>query len=95
MKRALDRAGVAYVDARALFTRPGEPRDRLWAPQARHWSDYGACVALREIMRLYVTLTGTPFAFDCTPQQISGWRWHPDYDLKNLTNAWGIAALTS
>lgn len=90
MKRALDRAGVAYVDARALFAHSGEPRERLWAPQARHWSDYGGCLALREIMRLYVTLTGNRFAFDCIPQQIAGWRWHPDYDLRNLTNAAGI-----
>ncbi|HEX3759365.1 MAG TPA: hypothetical protein VHW23_11695 [Kofleriaceae bacterium] len=91
MKHALDRAGVAYVDARELLTHSDQPRDRLWAPQARHWSDYGSCLALREIMRVYVTLTGTPFAFDCIPQHIPGWRWHPDYDLGNLTNAWGLA----
>ncbi|TMQ23539.1 MAG: hypothetical protein E6J90_10430 [Deltaproteobacteria bacterium] len=91
MKRALDQAGVAYVDARKLFARSSEPRERLWAPQARHWSDYGACLALREIVRIYVATTGTPFAFDCIPTQISGWLWHPDYDLMNLTNAWGIA----
>ena len=91
MKRVLDQAGVAYVDARELFAHSEEPRERLWGPQGRHWSDYGSCLALREIMRLYASQTGTRFAFDCTPQRIAGWRWHPDYDLRNLINASGIA----
>lgn len=89
MKRALDARGVVYVDARALLTAPGVQRDQVWGPQARHWSIYGACLAMREVMRAYGELTGTdPLPYECRP----GPQWlpadHDDFDLWNLLNAW-------
>lgn len=89
MKRALEARGIAYVDARALLTAPGVQRDQVWGPQARHWSTYGGCLAMREVMRAYAALTGTePVPYDCRPGPL--WRppAHDDFDLWNLLNAW-------
>jgi hypothetical protein len=89
MKRALEDRGIAYVDARAILTAPGVERDQVWGPQARHWSIYGACLVMREVMRTRAALTGTDeAAYDCRP----GPRWRPpghdEFDLWNLLNAW-------
>jgi hypothetical protein len=89
MKRALDARGIAYVDAREILTAAGVQRDQVWGPEARHWSTYGGCLAMREVMRAYAALTGTDEApYDCRP----GPRWRPsghdEFDLWNLLNTW-------
>jgi acetyltransferase AlgX (SGNH hydrolase-like protein) len=89
IKHALDARGVVYVDAREILTAPGVQRDQVWGPEARHWSTYGSCLALREVMRAYTALTGDDqLPYECRP----GPRWRPpdhdDFDLWNLLNAW-------
>lgn len=89
MKLALEARGILYVDARAILTAAGVQRDQVWGPQARHWSSYGSCLVMREVMRAYAVLTGTDdAAYDCRPEL----RWSPpddsDFDLWSLLNAW-------
>jgi hypothetical protein len=89
MKRALDARGIVYVDARAILTATGIQRDQVWGPDARHWSSYGGCLVMREVVRSYAVLTGTDeAAYDCRPES----RWRPpgdaEFDLWNLLNTW-------
>ena len=91
-KAALDRHGVEYVDARAMMMAPGARRDLLWGRQARHWSYYGACLALREVAASYRELTRRPlgdYPCDVTTTTTAP-RWHDDYDLLRLLNAFGV-----
>jgi acetyltransferase AlgX (SGNH hydrolase-like protein) len=89
LRQALDARGVAYVDAHQVLTAPGVDRNQVWGPKARHWSTYGGCLTMREVMRTYVALTGNDQPpYDCPPEP----RWRPpghdDFDLWNLLNTW-------
>lgn len=88
---ALARHGVVFVDARAMLTAPGMDRDLVWGRQARHWSYYATCLAMREVAASYRRLTGKPLAeYPCdyvtrTDVPI----YHDDYDLLRLLNTFG------
>jgi len=89
MKRALDDRHVRYVDVRDMFLHSQEPRDLLWAQDARHWTSYGACIAMQQAAAIYVEISGKPFRYDCTFKR----RWEPtarhdDFDLWRLLNMW-------
>jgi hypothetical protein len=89
MKRALDARHIRYVDARALFTAPGVVPEQVWGRQGRHWTTYGACLAMRDVMRDYAALAGLAApAYDCLPAR--EWRptAHDHFDLWNLLNLW-------
>jgi hypothetical protein len=88
MKAALDIRHVTYVDARPIID--GEPRDRMWASAARHWSFYTACLSMREVMKSYAALTERPSpSYDCTLVLDPAATWHDDVDLWRLENALG------
>jgi hypothetical protein len=87
-KRALDARGVTYVDGRALLTRSDIPRHLLWAPQARHWSDYGACLAMQQIFKAASQLSGPSIDVPCQYQVKRAKRSHDNYDLLRLLNVW-------
>jgi hypothetical protein len=91
VRAALDRRGVVYVDARKLFETSEHPRAMLYGADARHWSPFGACLALREVTKAYVTLTGKPRP----PHECNFWdrragRNHVDYDLLRLLNSYFV-----
>jgi hypothetical protein len=90
-RAALERRGVAFVDARALFAEriaAGVPRADLYGPDARHWSRYGACLAMREVAALHARLTGRPRPpHECAFTRIHGRRSNVDFDLLRLLNA--------
>lgn len=90
IKRALDARGVAYVDAHELFTTSSEPRERLWASEARHWSYYGACLVWQKIAAQYRTLTSGALDYDCIQKLTYLTPKHDDYDLLRLLNGWAI-----
>lgn len=58
VRNAFERRGVRYVDVRKLFLESREPRERLWVPDARHWSTYGACLAVSQTLLQYRALLG-------------------------------------
>jgi hypothetical protein len=60
VREALDRRGVVYVNAIDIFRRSFLPREYLFGPDARHWSEYGACLALDAVADRYSELTGKP-----------------------------------
>jgi len=89
MKRALDAHGVAYVDGIALLQARPEPRDVLWGPSARHFSEYAACLCTREVVGRYAELTGRPaFDYPCQVALQKADRRQRDLDLFRLLNAW-------
>jgi hypothetical protein len=87
---ALVRHGVTFVDARAMFEAAAAPRTQLWGSDARHWSSYGACLAMQEVTRDVAALTGHPMTYECTPTTIRGLPSHADFDLWALLNAWKV-----
>lgn len=91
-KAALDRHQVVYVDSRAAMTAPGARRELLWGRQARHWSYYAACLALHDVAADYGSLTGRPIGdYPCAVSTTStAPRWHDDYDLLRLLNAFKV-----
>ncbi|HTR52393.1 MAG TPA: hypothetical protein VMJ10_16885 [Kofleriaceae bacterium] len=91
MKRALDSHHVTYVDARELLVTSSQPRAMLWGPTARHWSAYGACLALQQIASRFTELTGRRLEYDCHASLGEGSSYDDDYDLLRLLNAWGVA----
>jgi hypothetical protein len=96
MKQAFDERGVIYVDARALFA--AHPREDVFGRDARHWSNYGACLTLREVASAYARLTGKPRPpHECKLQRNPGdVERHGDFDLFRLLNAaWIRPASTS
>jgi hypothetical protein len=91
-KAALERRGVAFVDARQMFetlsATGAVPRADLWGPDARHWSVYGACLAMKEVATLYARLTGRPRPpHECRFVRVRKPRSHDDFDLWRLLNA--------
>jgi hypothetical protein len=91
LARAFDARGVRYVDARDMIEHASEPREHVWGPDARHWSAYAACRALREVHVQYAAIVGRAAApYECaltmTPVKAS----HVDHDLALLANAWGV-----
>jgi len=88
VKRALDVRGVRYVDARALLLSSSVPRQLLWGAQARHWSDYGACLTMEQIVRQYTELTNHSLSFTCPYEIGRARRSHDNYDLMRLLNVW-------
>jgi hypothetical protein len=90
LKRALDAHGVVYVDARALLATTTVPRQLVWAQEARHWSELGACLTLQQIAARYRDLTDRPLAYDCPYVESPLRRSHDDFDLVRLLNAWSV-----
>ena len=86
-REALARHGVRYVDAIELLRRAPAPRPDLFGPDARHWTIYGACLALRDAATLYAELTGKPRPPHGCELARSGRPRHDDLDLKRLLNA--------
>jgi hypothetical protein len=90
MRRALDAHHVRYVDARQLFETSTAPREELWATTGRHWTQYGACLALHQVAALSTELTGRPLAISCELRRVPGTDDAGDYDLSRLLNAWWV-----
>jgi hypothetical protein len=91
MVAELDRAGVLYVDMRAELTSGRHERAAVWGPEARHWSDYGACLALQQVAQRAAGLRGAPpVPYDCRLARVpADWR-NADFDLWRLLNVWGV-----
>jgi hypothetical protein len=88
-KRALDARGILYVDARELLTTKQDvPRHLLWGPQARHWSEYGACLALQRVLATAERLSGRKVDMPCRYDVRRVRRSHFNYDLMRLLNVW-------
>jgi hypothetical protein len=87
-RRAFAARGIDYVDARAMLSAPGVPRELLWAPQARHWSDYGACLALQAIGVTASRQRDRPLDIACAYKAGRHRRSHDDFDLLRLLNVW-------
>lgn len=90
--RALDARKVVYVDARAMFMSGSERRELVWGVDGRHWTEYGACLAMRGAVHAYNELTGNPpLGLECVERSKPGPAAHEDYDLYRLLNVWGLA----
>jgi len=88
VKEALAKRGVVFVDARELFVTSTVPRIDLYGPDARHWSAYGACLAMSAIVDAHAQLTATPrLSHDCVFQRQRVPRSNDDFDLWRLLNA--------
>src|SRR5206468_1742126 len=59
-------------------------------PTGRHWSEYGACLALQEVTRRYARSTGRRLDHDCILVRKPGVDDDGDYDLSRLVNAWWV-----
>lgn len=87
----LDARGVTYVDMRAAFAHTPFARADVWGPEARHWSEFGACLAVEQVVARYATLLGRPpLPYRCNLDHAPTTRLHDDYDLKRLLNVWGF-----
>jgi hypothetical protein len=91
-KAALERRGVAFVDARQLLearaAAPGASREDLWGTDARHWTSYGACLAMQEVATVYARLTGRARPpHECAFARARKAKSHVDFDLYRLLNA--------
>lgn len=92
MVRALQAHRVAYVDARALLTAPGLRREDVWGVDARHWTEYGACLAMHEVVARYAELAAAPRpVHTCELGTIPPTSKHADLDLLRLLNAYAVA----
>ena len=60
IRQALALRGVVFVDARTIFERSKSSRVDLWGPDARHWTQYGACLAMTKVIDAYAKLTQQP-----------------------------------
>lgn len=96
MKAALVRHGVQFVDAREMMERAiasgAHAREDLFGRDARHWSDWAACLAFREVTERYAGLSGRPRpAHECELTHRRGnRRVDPSYDLWRLLNALSV-----
>lgn len=87
VRSALELRGVEYVDAREVFSASKEQREVLWGREAAHWSDYGACLTMREIVSKYAKLTGRPTsALSCRLRLVPNVATRSDNDLWSLLN---------
>lgn len=86
--RALDHRRVRYVDMRKTITTSSLPRALLYGADARHWSDYSACLAMDGVASLYAELTGKPRPEHAgVLEMIEAIPSHDDFDLWRLLNA--------
>ena len=79
---------VDFVDMQAIMLGNDYARDDLWRPYARHWSYYGACIAMKEIAKHYTVLTGRALPYECNLKYEHATRTHVDFDLLLLLNTW-------
>ncbi|HSK02031.1 MAG TPA: hypothetical protein VK932_12355 [Kofleriaceae bacterium] len=86
VREALARHRVKYVDAVELLQRAAVSRNDLFGPDARHWTIYGACLAMREAATLYAELTGKPRPPHECELARQGPRRHDDHDMMRLLN---------
>ena len=87
---ALTAHGVAFVDMRAGLTRGAHPRAEVWAPTARHWSDFAACLTLAEVVGVRARLLDRPpTPYPCVLGHRRADRRHDDFDLWRILNVWG------
>ncbi len=88
VKQALMLRGVIYVDVRELFSTTTVPRADLYGPDARHWSAYGACLAMSKVVDAQAQLLGEPrLPHDCPFERKRVPRSYDDFDLWRLLNA--------
>ena len=100
----LRRRGTSFVDARELFLEQKEPqlhslvpqpkdkRHLLWGLDARHWTFFGACLAVQKVMLKYTEMTGiAQKPHECHLRMMDDAPpWYDDYDLTELMNVWGV-----
>lgn len=90
--------GVTFVDMRAALATSAHPRDALWGAEARHWSQFAACLANQQIVASFATLLArSPLPYRCALERPKVPRNHDDYDLWRLLNTWNVkrVALTA
>jgi SGNH hydrolase-like domain, acetyltransferase AlgX len=91
MVAALTLHGVRFVDMRADFAHATVPRRQLWVEEARHWSQFGACLANRQIVAVAATLVDLPpIPYACALVEDRVGRTHDDFDLWRLLNTWKV-----
>lgn len=91
----LDARGVTYVDMRAELSSGRHRREDVWGLQARHWSLYGACLALRQIAHRHGELLGRPpLPYTCALERQPVKGDHDDFDLWRLLNLWKVRRTT-
>lgn len=87
----LEARGVAFVDMRADLGASTAARRDLWVAEARHWSQYGACLANTEIVARAAMLLGrAPLPYRCELVRDKVGRTHDDFDLWRLLNTWQV-----
>jgi len=85
---ALDHYAVQYVDMRKALTSSSLPRPLLFGADARHWSDYAACLAMDDVASLYAKLTGKPRPEHASElEMVNAGFWSDDFDLWRMLNA--------
>lgn len=88
---ALGRHGVRFVDMRAELTSGRHDRAAIWAPEARHWSYYAACLAWQGVLAHHAALQGgAPSAYPCVLGHEPATRMHAQFDLWRLLNVWTV-----
>ncbi len=89
VREALDRRNVVYVDAIDILKKSFVPREYLYGPDARHWSEYGACLAMDAVASRYSELTGKPRPHHRCELAFSSKRPRraPEWDLWYVLNA--------
>jgi hypothetical protein len=90
--RALSAHGVRHVDAREMITTTLEPRALMWGPEARHWSEYAACLVMRDVFAHRAALLSMPpIDYPCPVTMTRTGPEHVDLDLWRLLNVWGVS----
>lgn len=83
--------GVTFVDMRAALARSTAVRRDLWVAEARHWSQYAACLANAEIVAQAAALLAQPAVpYQCALVRDKVGRTHDDFDLWRLLNTWQV-----
>ncbi len=85
---ALDHYGARYVDMRETITTSSTARALLFGADARHWSEYAACLAMDDVASLYAELTGKPRPEHASElEMVSAVPGSDDFDLWRMLNA--------
>ena len=86
----LDKYNINYFDTHAFFLAQREMNDYLlFPPGGTHWSYYGACLVVKELMqKLEVLDQKNLINISCTPVIRNNEPYGYDIDLKNLVNLW-------
>jgi hypothetical protein len=94
--RALQARGVRYADVRGVLMSRQYPRELLWGRYARHWSWFGVCLSMREVLAQRAALLGQPaMDYPCVliPRLAAASDPNMDpsgqMDLFRVINAWG------